>query len=497
MEYRRNRRNQDAGRGRSTPGIGKEPDWLDEESEDSRNRDGKGLEDSGGEAAGRRRKPGPVMIALLVVLLLAGCTLTLLILQVTGSSRQQEEQRVKEEQMARQLEEIQIYLSSMDETLAGGQISADDGSYERLTAEVGTLQKNLTEYRDNNVIQDDSIGEDLDGVIAQLDSIQENLEEEREAARKRGEDGTSGNQQAARELQSNVDSQLSSVREDIRKLIQEASGENKAEYKELLNVLNGTDMELDTLEKEIASAQEKMQSAMKQGFTSIDGSVSGLKGSVGGVKETLESVKSQQAELKAQLDTLKAAAETQQKEQKSALDTLASGLSDQERRTLEQVKGTEESLGKKLEDTSGALRDQLKENTGELREQLSESEGRQKDGLDQLKDLAEDNRMAEESRKDLLAGVEKIQKSQEESSRALALVQEKLEKLTGKTPGEEPAGHLHIDWDGNEVTAEMARREGGCFHTPVYQLNESGEPAEDENGEKIITGYKASCRYVQ
>ncbi len=488
MEYRRNRRNQDEGRNRSTPGIRKEPDWLDEETEDSRDRKENGSVDSGKGASVRSggKKPGPVMIALLAVLLLAGCTLTLLILQVTGSSRQQEQQRIKEEQMARQLEEIQIYLSSMDETLAGGQLSADDGSYERLTAEVGTLQKNLTEYRDNNVIQDDSIGEDLDGVIAQLDSIQENLEEEREAARKREQDDTTDNQQAARDLQSNVDSQLSSVREDIRKLIQEASGENKAEYKELLNVLNGTDTELESLEKEIAAAQEKMQSAMNQGFTSIDGSVSGLKGSVGGVKETLESVKAQQAELKTQQDTLKVSLEAQQKEQKDVLDALASDLSDQERHTLEQVKETEANLEKRLEETSDALK-----------EQLSESAGRQKEGLDQLKDLAEDSQKAEEGRKDLLAGMEKIQKSQEESGRTLALVQEKLEKLSGKTPEEGPAGHLHIDWDGNEVTAETARREGGCFHTPVYQLDESGEPAEDENGEKIITGYRASCRYVQ
>ena len=476
-------------------GAGREPDWLDEEAETPAGHAG----NSAGKETAKRKmaKPGPVMIALLVVLLLAGCTLTLLILQVTGSGRQQEEQRIKEEQMARQLEEIQIYLSSMDETLAGGQLSADDGSYERLTAEVGTLQKNLTEYRDNNEISDDSIGEDLDGVIAQLDSIQENLEEERKAAEKREEDGTSGNRQTAKELQSSVDSQLSAVREDIRKLIQEASGENRSEYKELLNVLNGTDTELETLEKEIASAQEKMQSAMNQGFTSIDGSVSGLKGSVGGVKETMESVKGQQAELKTQQENLKAAVETQQKEQKSALDSLASDLSDQQRNTLEQVKGTEENLGRKLEDTAGALRDQMKENTKDLKDQLSESAGRQEEGMDQLKDLAEAGREAEESRKKLLAGVENLQKSQEETGRALALMQEKLEEHSKKTPAEEPKKHIHIDWDGNEVSAETSRREGGCFHTPVYQLDENGEPAEDESGEKIITGYKASCRYAQ
>lgn len=485
MEYRRNRRNEDTGRGRRAPGAEKEPDWLDEETAMSQDLE-EGNADRKASARQRVLKPGPVMIALLAVLLLAGCTLTLLILQAVGSGRHQEKQRIKEEQMARQLEEIQLYLFSMDETLAGGQLSADDGSYERLTAEVGTLQRNLVEYRDNNVIQDDAIGEDLDGVIAQLDSIQENLEEERKAAEKREENGVSGNQQAAKELQSNVDSQLSSVREDIRKLIQEASGESKAEYKELLNVLNGTDAELGTLEKEIASVKEQVQSTMKQGFTSIDGNVSGLKGSVGGVRETMESVKGQQAELKTQQENLKAAVEAQQIEQKSALESLALSLAEQQKSTLEQVKGTEESLGQKLEDTAETLKEQLNENAG-----------RQKEGINQLQDLAESSKEAAESRKELLTRVEKMQESQEETGRALALVQEKLEEISKKAPAKEPERHFHIDWDGNEVTAETSRKEGGCFHEPVYQLDENGAPAADENGEKIITGYRASCRYAQ
>ena len=254
MEYRRNRRNEERGKDRRMAGDQNgEIDWLDEDSGTIKAK----------RKLGEKRslpKPGPVMIALLAMLLLAGSTLTLVVLQVNGAGRQQEEQQRKDEQMARQLEEIQLYLASLDETVAGGQLS-DEGSYAQLTQEVGTLQRNLTEYRDNNTITDDAIGEDLDSVIAQLDSIQENLEEEREAARKRDADGTTGNQQTAKQLQSNVDSQLSSVREDIRKLIQEASGESKAEYKELLTVLNGTDSELEALEKQIVSAQEKMQSA--------------------------------------------------------------------------------------------------------------------------------------------------------------------------------------------------------------------------------------------
>ena len=55
---------------------------------------------------------------------------------------------------------------------------------------------------------------------------------------------------------------------------------------------------------------------------------------------------------------------------------------------------------------------------------------------------------------------------------------------------------LNIDWDGNEVTAEQAAREGGCFHTPVYQLDESGQPVVGEDGQKVVIGYRASCRYA-
>ena len=81
----------------------------------------------------------------------------------------------------------------------------------------------------------------------------------------------------------------------------------------------------------------------------------------------------------------------------------------------------------------------------------------------------------------------------------LESMEKSLGKLTGdagKDPEEEPKKHLHIDWDGNEVTAEQAAREGGCFHTPVYQLDESGQPAVGEDGQKVVIGYRASCRYA-
>ncbi len=222
----------------------------------------------------------PVMIALLAMLLLAGSTLTILVLQSGRSRRQEALQQEKDARMQEQLEEIQLYLSSVDESLATGQVT-DSESYDKLSREVTAMQQNLTEYRNNNEIGDDSIGENLDDVIAQLSSIQENLEEEKAVSQKL-QDKTAASAEAAGEakeenrktaenLQNTVNAQLANVREDIRSLMKETSGENKAEYQELLSVLSGTDSDLNALEKNVTAGHEKLQSALNSGLGSISG----------------------------------------------------------------------------------------------------------------------------------------------------------------------------------------------------------------------------------
>lgn len=247
----------------------------------------------------------PVMIALLAMLLLAGSTLTILVLQSGRSRRQEALQQEKDARMQEQLEEIQLYLSSVDESLATGQVT-DSESYDKLSREVTAMQQNLTEYRANNEIGDDSIGENLDDVIAQLSSIQENLEEEKAVSQKL-QDKTAAsaaaageakeeNRKTAENLQNTVNTQLANVREDIRSLMKEASGENKAEYQELLSVLSGTDSDLNALEKNVAAGHEKLQSALSSGLGSISGSVSGLKGTLTSVQETMVGVKDLQSQ---------------------------------------------------------------------------------------------------------------------------------------------------------------------------------------------------------
>ncbi len=247
----------------------------------------------------------PVMIALLAMLLLAGSTLTILVLQSTRSRRQEALQQEKDARMQEQLEEIQLYLSSVDESLATGQVT-DSESYDKLSREVTAMQQNLTEYRDNNEIGDDSIGENLDDVIAQLSSIQDNLEEEKAVSQKL-QDKTAAsaaaagevkeeNRKTAENLQNTVNTQLANVREDIRSLMKEASGENKAEYQELLSVLSGTDADLNALEKNVAAGHEKLQSALNSGLGTINGSVSGLKGTLTSVQETMVGVKDLQSQ---------------------------------------------------------------------------------------------------------------------------------------------------------------------------------------------------------
>ena len=95
--------------------------------------------------------------------------------------------------------------------------------------------------------------------------------------------------------------------------------------------------------------------------------------------------------------------------------------------------------------------------------------------------------------------LDSVGQSLESMGKKLESMEKSLGKLTGdagKDPEEVPKKHLHIDWDGNEVTAEQAVREGGCFHTPVYQMDESGQPVVGEDGQKIVVGYRASCRYA-
>lgn len=267
------------------------------------------LPEKGGWKAGKTARGGrmllagqfsPVMIALLAMLLLAGSTLTILVLQSGRSRRQEALQQEKDARMQEQLEEIQLYLSSVDESLATGQVT-DSESYDKLSREVTAMQQNLTEYRDNNEIGDDSIGENLDDVIAQLSSIQDNLEEEKAVSQKL-QDKTAAsaaaageakeeNRKTAENLQNTVNTQLANVREDIRSLMKEAEGENKAEYQELLSVLSGTDSDLNALEKNVAAGHEKLQSALNSGLGTINGSVSGLKGTLTSVQETMVLVK--------------------------------------------------------------------------------------------------------------------------------------------------------------------------------------------------------------
>lgn len=463
--------------------------WLDEEESKEEFLVGEEASGRSGERNAARGlilgRPSPVMLALFGVLLLAGCTLGLVIFQMRGSSRQQEEQRRKEEEMARQLEEIQLYLSSVDETLAGGSLSGEE-SYEELSVKVGSLQKNLTEYRDNNAITDDAIGADLDGVIAQLDTIQGNLEEEKEAAARRAREGISGNEQNTKELQNSVDAQLTSVREDIRRLIQEASGENKAGYQELLKVLDGTDLELASLEKEIAQGQEKVQSTLSTGLGNINGSVSGLKGTLTGLKETSDAVKGQQTEAFARQESLLAGLETQGKEEKTVLENLTSSLAEQKKDLLERLGGTEDNLKKQQEKGQEELQkrsDSLQEAAGELQKKSDAIQ----EGTDALQKKAA--ALSEETAavKETLQSMETALKEHGETMKSM---ETRLEELTGKKP---EAGHLHMDWDGKETTEEIAPKEGGCYHTPVPKLDENGTPLRDENGEEILIGYRASC----
>ncbi len=431
---------------------GGEWEQMEEELEGSARRKGWRSEKSaGGVRAVLARQFSPVMIALLAMLLLAGSTLTILILQSGRSRRQEALQQEKDARMQEQLEEIQLYLSSVDESLANGQVT-DSESYERLSREVSAMQQNLTEYRDNNAIGDDSIGENLDNVIEQLSSIQDNLEEEKNVSQKL-QDKTAAsaaaageakeeNRKTAENIQNTVNAQLASVREDIRSLMKEASGENKAEYQELLTVLSGTDSDLNTLEKNIAAGHEKLQAALNSGLGSINGSVSGLRGTLTSVQETMTGVKDLQSQAGIQ--------QSKVLEQQSVVLEKQASFSAQQGEVLEQQKSIAEqqrSIADQLSQLQNALvaerrniQSVLEVQTAEQRADmenleslLTDMQEEQQDFMQLMTDMQEEVRVVQSDMNAYLhnesCGLLGIRGSLDQQERLFAQQQERLDSL--------------------------------------------------------------------
>lgn len=359
------------------------------------------------------RKKGffsPVLLALLGVLLLAGCTLALLVIQFRNNTVQQDAQQAKDEAIAQQLEEIQLYLATVDQTLTKGQLSDADG-YESLSQEVGAMQQNLTEYRDNNVIADDAIGQNLDDVIEQLSAIQENLEEERRASESLQEemdtaDDTASatrdeNRQNVEQLQQTVTAQLSDVREDIRKLIRDASGENKADYQELLSVLKGTDSDLESFEKTMTSNHEKIQSAISNGLGNVNGSVSGLRDTVGSMQELLNELKEQSEQVHTQCTAILEGQGTLQNTMASERQSLLAAVENRQVQLEENIEKDLEELSEQLQEILdsedyglvrlAALWQEQSEEWKACRERLEEQSSILKAQEKMLKDLWDSN----------------------------------------------------------------------------------------------------------
>ncbi len=320
------------------------------------------------EAIRKGRMFSPVMTALLAVLVLAGCILTLLVVQFRRNVARQQAQQAKDESIARQLEEIRQYLSAVDETLEDGQLTDSDG-YDSLFQEVSAMQQNLTDYKENNVIADDAIGQNLDDVIEQLSAIQTNLEEERRVSESLRADVDASettaaaareeNRKSAEQLQQSVDVQLSDVREDIRRLIRDASGESREEYRELLSVLNGADSDLDSLEKTVAANHDRIQSVLSSGIGSINGSVSSLHTALTAMQEKLNAICEQYAGLQSQWGTI-----AQQQ------GTLQNTLTEEQRNLFSSLEERQDRLEELLQSQLKEVREQIREASGGRQEEL-------------------------------------------------------------------------------------------------------------------------------
>lgn len=364
------------------------------------------------EAIRKRRAFSPVMTALLAVLVLAGCILTLLVVQFRRNMARQQAQQAKDESIARQLEEIRQYLSAVDETLEDGQLTDSDG-YDSLFQEVSAMQQNLTDYKENNVIADDAIGQNLDDVIEQLSVIQANLEEERRVSESLRADVDASettaaaareeNRKSAEQLQQTVDVQLSDVREDIRRLIRDASGESREEYRELLSVLNGADSDLDSLEKTVAANHDRIQSALSSGIGSINGSVSSLHTALAAMQEKLNAICEQYAGLQSQWGTI-----AQQQ------GTLQNTLTEEQRNLFSSLEERQDRLEELLQSQLEEVREQIREDSGGRQEELLAGQEQLQQLLQGYGERFDDQEKLLEEQGEMLRRMQEMQKAEAE-----------------------------------------------------------------------------------
>lgn len=267
---------------------------LWEEMETTANVDAAGMEEEKPVRlpADRRRRYTTFFTALTLVIATASCILVLLVIRMQRQTTA--DTNAQNAALQDKLTTIESALGTLDQSVMNSDLTAAGtaASYVALGDTVDSLRTNLTDYRDNNDIRNEEIGEHLDSVIAQLDKIKEDMSAAQEESS--AQDTAMGSrldtmtQESAQET-TNLTKELQSVHQDIAALIDKAGDDADGNYKELKGILTATDSSLSSL---VSSKFDETGSLIASNISGLKGSVDNVGSSVSGLKGTVDTVNS-------------------------------------------------------------------------------------------------------------------------------------------------------------------------------------------------------------
>lgn len=229
----------------------------------------------------RRRQYMTFFTALTMVIAAASCILVLLLMR--GQSETAAANDARSQALEDKLTTIEASLGALDQSVvATGDTTAANASaqYEELGATVDSLRTNLTDYRDNNDIQNEEIGDHLDRVIAQLDKIKEDMNAQQALEDEQGDEIGSRLDSLTRSSEagnSNLTEELETVHKDIASLIDKAGDDQTGNYKELKGILTATDSSLSSL---VADKFDETGSLISSGMSRLQGSIASVSSDV-------------------------------------------------------------------------------------------------------------------------------------------------------------------------------------------------------------------------
>lgn len=302
----------------------------------------------------RRRQYMTFFTVLTMIVATASCILVVLLIR--GQSASDAANDARNQALEDKLTAIEASLGTLDQSVivTGDTTAASNAQqYEELGATVDSLRTNLTDYRDNNDIQNEEIGDHLDRVIAQLDKIKEDMNTQQAQEDQQGDEIGSrldSLTQSSEAGTSNLADELDIVHKDIVALIDATGDDQTGNYKELKGILTATDASLSDLVSDkfdetgslISSSMSRLQGSIDgvsddvssglsdvnkgvtEGLQSVGDDISGVNTSIAGVSTSLSGVSESLSKISGDMNGIDSRVDTVQ----NAIDDLADALDD-------------------------------------------------------------------------------------------------------------------------------------------------------------------------